>query len=434
MGWYYSVGERPVGPVSADDIESLFVTGQISETTLVWQKGMAQWAQLPAAPEFAKLQDLPPPLPPNLTNASAIEQGIRDEVLLVGPEVGEEPNVQPELRIDQIMLFAQPKLAGPWTRYFARALDLSVISTAIMAAVFLVLPSVSPALYLQAYAADARMLFLLTLPFAHIVNAIIITLFGNSLGKAVFAIKAVPIDGREKFTFWETLGREFRVYTEGLALGLPIVNLFTMVPAYRRVNRGQPAIYDLRKATVRSFSDGKIRRTIGMLIAAVVLLGVAFSNAFDKMALENLSQPVAWRNPVTQTTTTIPGNWQQEVVPGQDSATLYGFANLTTGIAAVFAVETAANLDLPTYAQALKSALVPTMSLGNWSMSSIPGVWKVSGTLSPEGFPSTIYVTQVGSSFWRIVYIDQINRGPREIVEPQMTNALLKSAGVSGVN
>jgi hypothetical protein len=185
---------------------------------------------------------------------------------------------------------------------------------------------------------------------------------------------------------------------------------------------------------VRSFSDSKVRRTIGMLIAAAVLLGIAFSNALDKMALEDLAQPTSWRNPVTQTTTTIPGNWQHEVVPGPDGATLYGFTNLKTGMVALFAVETVAGVDLQAYADALKAALSSTTSLGNWSMSSIPGVWKASGTMSSEGYPSTIYVTQVGSSFWRIVYIDQLNRGSKEIAEPQMTNALLKSAGVSGVN
>lgn len=434
MDWYYSSEGKPVGPLSADDIESLFVTGQINANTLVWRKGMDQWAQLADVDEFSTLQadHLPPPLPPSPPQPPAFEPRLSDADLMVSErEADEESVVEPEARPEHVQSYVQPKLAGPWTRYFARSLDLSIIATILMTAAFLVLPYVSPALYLQAYAADARVLFLLALPFAHIVNVIIITLFGNSLGKAIFAIKAMPLDGRAKFTFRENLGREFRVWTEGLALGIPIVNFFTMVPAYRKVAAGEPAPYDLRKAMVRSFSDNKVRRTIGMLLAAAVFLLIAFSNALDKMALEDLAEPTSWRNPQTQITTTIPGNWQYELVPGPDGASLYGFTNLKTGVVALLGVETAANLDLQAYSDALKSGLASSTSLGAWQMSSIPSVWKASGQMSPDGYPSTIYVTQLGTSFWRIVYVDQLNKGAREIVEPQMTDSLLRSVGLS---
>lgn len=436
MEWYYSASGKPVGPLPAGDIESLFATGQITGETLVWRKGLAQWAPLSETPEFFNLlaDEPPPPLPFVPPKPSVFAQRkSEDDFLGAEPKVIEDPQVAVEPR-DDPKPFIHPKLAGPWTRYFARSLDVSVLATILMTCTFLLLPYVSPALYLQAYSADPRALLLLTLPFALLLNAMVITLFGNSLGKALFAIKAMPLDGREKFSFLENTSREMRVWAQGLALGIPLLNLFTMIPAFRRVAVGEPAAYDLRIAMVRSFSESKIRRTIGMLISGGVFLLITMSNVMDKVALEDPAQPTNWRNPVTQTITRIPGNWQYEVVKAPDGATLYGFTNLKTGIVALLGVESAPNLDLQTYATALKSALASTTSLGNWSISSLPGVWKASGAMTAEGYPSTIYVTQLGTSFWRIVYIDQITRGPREIVENQMTSALLKSIGAQGLN
>ena len=72
MDWYYSSEGKPVGPHSVEDIESLFVTSQISASTLVWRKGLSQWSQLSETPEFWNLADdeAPPPLPPR-TQAAA---------------------------------------------------------------------------------------------------------------------------------------------------------------------------------------------------------------------------------------------------------------------------------------------------------------------------------------------------------------------------
>jgi len=63
MHWYYSAEGAAVGPHSADDIENLFITRQITSDTLVWRKGLAEWTPLADTDEFAHLADdaLPPP-------------------------------------------------------------------------------------------------------------------------------------------------------------------------------------------------------------------------------------------------------------------------------------------------------------------------------------------------------------------------------------
>ena len=430
MDWYYSSEGKPVGPHSVEDIESLFVTSQISASTLVWRKGLSQWSQLSETPEFSNLADdeAPPPLPPR-THAAArpdAEILVEDKIYDIG-----------EARVDRepVFNFSQalitPNLAGPWTRYFARSIDLSIIASALLTGIYWVLPSINPKLYLQIYFVDPRAMFLIMLPFAHFINAIIISLTGNSLGKAIFAIKAEPIDGRDRFSLGGNIAREFRVWTQGLALGIPLLNLFTMVPAFRAVSKGLPAPYDFRVATVRACSKSGVRRTIGMLFGLSLYLGIAVLNALDKVALEDLAQPTSWTNPASQITVAIPASWQYELVPGPDGATLYGFTNMKTGVVALLGLETAANLDMTSYTDALTRALAGSTSLGSWSMSSMPGVWKASGQMSPDGYPSTIYATQDGSNFWRIAYVDQLSTIAREIVEPEMSAALFKSAGLN---
>ena len=43
MKWYYSVADKPVGPVTRAELEALFEAGTITTTTLVVQEGMPDW-------------------------------------------------------------------------------------------------------------------------------------------------------------------------------------------------------------------------------------------------------------------------------------------------------------------------------------------------------------------------------------------------------
>ena len=41
--WYYAVGDKPLGPVTRAELETLFDAGTITTTTLVTQEGMLDW-------------------------------------------------------------------------------------------------------------------------------------------------------------------------------------------------------------------------------------------------------------------------------------------------------------------------------------------------------------------------------------------------------
>jgi hypothetical protein len=41
--WYYSVANKPVGPVTRAELDALFEAGTITTSTLVVQEGMPDW-------------------------------------------------------------------------------------------------------------------------------------------------------------------------------------------------------------------------------------------------------------------------------------------------------------------------------------------------------------------------------------------------------
>jgi len=320
-----------------------------------------------------------------------------------------------------------------------------IITLLLPTALYLGLRLASPQLSAKMLSPDAPAMGLLLLPLAFLANAIIITLFGNSLGKALFAIRAEPNDPDRHFGWGSNIVREFRVWFQGMALYIPLLSLFTMIPAFRRVLRGAPTTYDLGRVSVRAYSQSRLRRTLGMLFALLLHVGVAALGALDPVmrfsggpprsdtgpsAANAGLPPTMWTNPTTQLATTIPAGWQYEPATGADGAPLHGFAHATTGRAAFFGVETADDMDMATYAAALAQGMGRTIPLGDWSMSNLPGVWMASGQLLSTGARATVYAAQTGNQFWRIVYVDQFSTTPGQIAEPELTVALFRSVGI----
>ena len=448
MQWYYSAAGAALGPHSADDIDDLFATGEVSADTLVWRKGFAEWTPLGDTDEFAQLADvgLPPPLPPAQRKATSYDAA--DDVLVVGRLADDRRAARHDARVTTSPFTAAtvaPVLAGPWTRYFARSIDMIIIISALSVGVYAVLPAVSPRYFSSIHLANPIAILIWLFPLAFLTNAIIITLFGNSLGKALFAIRAEPNDPDRHFGWGGNIVREFRVWFQGMALYIPLLSFFTMIPAFRRVLRGAPTTYDLGRVSVRAYSQSRLRRTLGMLFALLLHVGVAALGALDPVmrfsggpprsdtgpsAANAGLPPTIWTNPTTQLATTIPAGWQYEPATGADGAPLHGFAHATTGRAAFFGVETADDMDMATYAAALAQGMGRTIPLGDWSMSNLPGVWMASGQLLSTGARATVYAAQTGNQFWRIVYVDQFETTPGQIAEPELTMALFRSVGI----
>lgn len=418
--WHYAVGGQPVGPVAVRDVEKIFRERIIDRDTLMWTEGMPGWRPLHEIPALNGLirQGAPPPLPDSLGSQSV------DASQLLGAEKCVEDIEQAKL---SNIRMSEPQI--PWTRYFARAFDVAVLGSLLLTATFVAASYLSPKFYLAIYTADPRALLLIALPAVLVFNAVVITVFGNSPGKKLFGIHTVNIQVERPFTLTENVVREMRVWIRGLAFGIPLINLFTMIPAFRRVNEGKPTLYDEGIASVRPYSDSPARRAIGMLLTLLVLFGIVASNAIDKQNLERASRPYTWTNPVTSIATTIPGGWESETMPGP-SGTLYAFTNLKTGVVAFLAVEESAVHTLASYADALEASLSETMTFDDWGRYDLPGVWKRTAVIQEGNYPASLLLSHKDKSFWRVVYVDQVRIDRSSDVEdPELTRALFASTG-----
>jgi hypothetical protein len=61
MNWFYAKEGRQIGPMDFSEIERLHSEGQLTEDTLVWQQGMADWVKLSSV---LRTQSEVPPLTP----------------------------------------------------------------------------------------------------------------------------------------------------------------------------------------------------------------------------------------------------------------------------------------------------------------------------------------------------------------------------------
>ena len=58
MNWFYAKDGRQIGPVNFSEIERLHAEGQLSDDTLVWQQGTANWVK----PNWVKLSSVAKPV------------------------------------------------------------------------------------------------------------------------------------------------------------------------------------------------------------------------------------------------------------------------------------------------------------------------------------------------------------------------------------
>jgi len=59
--WTVSIGGRNYGPYAQDKVRELLAGGRLTPGTLAWRPGAAGWAALSTYPDFADLQEPPPP-------------------------------------------------------------------------------------------------------------------------------------------------------------------------------------------------------------------------------------------------------------------------------------------------------------------------------------------------------------------------------------
>lgn len=136
--WHYVVDGTPVGPVTGEDVENRFRDGVIDRDTLVWSDGMPEWLPMHEIEAFKGLtrKSSPPPLPGSPAAVPTVEPNP-----VPGPDAEDASDAEKEQIRRSNLRMSEPPM--PWTRYFARSFDVSVLGTVLLTIAFVATPYVS---------------------------------------------------------------------------------------------------------------------------------------------------------------------------------------------------------------------------------------------------------------------------------------------------
>jgi hypothetical protein len=149
-------------------------------------------------------------------------------------------------------------------------LDLSLGFYAVGFVAGVVFPSLTK-MALSAGRGGEVLLALVSMPFVMILDASVLALFGNTLGRLIVGIRVETIE-HAKPPLTACLQRNGLIYVFGLGLGIPVVNLFTLIGSFTEVNEGRLARWDAKLGARVYDRGGAI--TAGLYIAVGALPNV----------------------------------------------------------------------------------------------------------------------------------------------------------------
>ena len=148
--------------------------------------------------------------------------------------------------------------ATPWARYWSRSLDFAIWSLPAGIILYILLPHGLSNILRSDGAGILRQFT--AFPIVLVLDAMCLAIFAQTPGRAIAGIRVTRQDGTS-LEFILAVKRNFLLYFKGLALGLPIVSLFTMISAYGKVKDGKETNWDEKFNTVVVSEDGCVERT-----------------------------------------------------------------------------------------------------------------------------------------------------------------------------
>lgn len=186
--------------------------------------------------------------------------------------VTESPSTDDSIGSSRSTVAAEPTLATPWARYWARMLDTLLWSTLLGFAVGLSAPD------LFNFERDLPLLTrsqvegFIFLPFAMVFDALVSANFPNTPGKWLCGIEVRGL-ANERLPLATYLRRNVGLYLSGLAIGIGIIALFTLTDAYRAVKKGNLTSWDEAVGSRVYYVRGGALRTSATAFVYLLVLG-----------------------------------------------------------------------------------------------------------------------------------------------------------------
>jgi len=274
--WYYLESDVPTGPFPWPRLLALSKAGIVGPTTLVCIAGGPEWVTLAEAsrqrqPERA----FPPSVPISAGGESLSAPAVQNSSAIVSPfELVGEPLAQTTLQ-DRSEWLTTP--AAPWRRYGARMVDTTVhgyLGAMVIAfAWYAVAPLSAEAFFTSLSQPPTGPLLdiVLTVSIAALVGGLVVGVSGSSLGKAIFGIKVVDRN-MHAIGIRRGLNREMHVWFRGMALGIPIVAIFTMLAAFNTLQKEGVSSWDRDKHVVLYRPNGRFQYLMNAVGIALFII------------------------------------------------------------------------------------------------------------------------------------------------------------------
>lgn len=331
--WWYVDKDKKIGPIETDELKRLLQSGKIGSKTALWHEGMDAWRLLDQVDELNELKAaLPPPLP---------------------PKAGPDP--------------LSYSLATRWPRFFARIFDVwwETLLVALILGAVLGRYSASFVEWLN-LPGSSQVFGILCLPIALVFDALLYRVIGNTPGKALLGLKVGTLDGKS-LSLAQYFNRNFRMWASGLALGLPLINLFTMANQSGRLGKGQQASYDAPPGfRVRSKPLGWVRKTafgfafLGLFVIMAALRTMEQSTQREAI-LSTIQKNYTWENPLTRLAANIDSRWKHSTQPNGDGQQIYQFSERTDHALVILGVEQGPGYALDDYVSAFQKSTATKM-------------------------------------------------------------------------
>lgn len=262
--WFYRDGESRRGPFFFEEIRQAFQAGELTLDTKIWREGMDEPLPIGQVPEMSQILR-PDPVPP------------------------EDPNrvIKP----------------GPWSRFVARFIDLSLWYIPIFYLPFSLISSdAEMRLFTRTFwlwLGFAVVKMMLSTLACLIVDALVMAAVGTTPGKWLLRLTVRQEEGGKVPLSW-LVARNLRLWLYGLGLGIPIVNFWCFWRSYQQAAKGVRNPWDSPRQLVVEQRLVKGWR-FGLAILALIVAWPATGNYYKS--------GVRWENPVTSLSTSLPIGW-----------------------------------------------------------------------------------------------------------------------------
>ncbi|MFT3718635.1 RDD family protein [Pseudorhodoferax sp.] len=417
QAWWYGRDQEQRGPFSTAQMQALLREGVIGPATPIARSAgpdpAAEWVPLHAVADFAA-----PPERACAADPARLDGGPGPATPFAAAESA-PPLAAPTL-----------PLAGPWRRFFARGADLLLFSVVGGYVMHTVAEWASPAFAMWLRSPNAGpVLGVFVLPFALALEAVVAGLFGTTPAKKLLGLQVATLAGARP-TFEQHLRRLFGLYWSALAMGVPLVNLFTMWRQYRHLKAGRATGYDRGAFQVHALPLGRLRMTGAVAVVAAAFFTQQVLMQQIRADRRDYNAGFSWRNPVSGASAAIPPGWLYAEQKNDTGDSVYTFSSDKIGVVAIFAMEEGmGHLTLQEYQSIWAAAVQPDMLMDERVVAAaVHGreTLQVHGAMARNA-TRRVHATlfKSGDQIWRLVLVALPGREPDGTLSRHLREALV---------